>query len=104
VIAVVLSGTLDDGTAGMIKVRRRGGLGVVQDASEAPFSDMPESAARYGDPDHIVPVAKMPGLLADLAEERQLGAVRSRAGEEEELDRRSGHRPRRLSRREPRRR
>ena len=69
VIGVVLSGTLDDGTAGLGRIKQRGGLAVVQDPDEALFDGMPRSAAEHVPVDHIVPLAAMPALLARLAGE-----------------------------------
>ncbi len=43
-LAVVLSGTLDDGARGCAEVERRGGLVAVQDPEEAPFDGMPRAA------------------------------------------------------------
>jgi two-component system chemotaxis response regulator CheB len=67
VIGVVVSGTLDDGTAGLIAIKQHGGTAVVQDPTEATFPGMPASAARYADPDHIVSLDKLPALLASLS-------------------------------------
>jgi two-component system chemotaxis response regulator CheB len=66
VIAVVLSGMLYDGTAGMLAVRRAGGVGVVQDPADALMPFMPQSALRVAGADLVLPVAGMPGRLAEL--------------------------------------
>jgi two-component system, chemotaxis family, protein-glutamate methylesterase/glutaminase len=54
VIGVVLTGNLDDGTAGLMSIKRRGGIAIVQNPMEAMFSSMPASAAQNVDPDEIV--------------------------------------------------
>ncbi len=46
VIGVILSGLLQDGTAGLKAVHEAGGLTIVQDPLEAEFSDMPQNAMR----------------------------------------------------------
>ena len=70
VIGVVLSGSLDDGTAGLVAVKVRGGVAVVQDPSEAYAADMPRSAMRYLDIDHLVPADAIGPLLNRLTRER----------------------------------
>ena len=72
VIGVVLSGALDDGTAGLWTIKHRGGTAVVQDPSDAEFSSMPESALREVDVDYSVPVSEMPDLLTRLTGEQIL--------------------------------
>lgn len=65
-IGVVLTGARDDGTAGLIAIKRRGGVAVVQDPEDAMFRWMPESALRYAEVDHTVPLGEMAPLLASL--------------------------------------
>lgn len=67
VVAVVLTGELDDGTAGLWEVSRRGGIAVVQNPETAAFPSMPLSALREIDADHIVNIAEVGGLLTQLA-------------------------------------
>jgi two-component system chemotaxis response regulator CheB len=69
VIGVVLSGTLDDGTEGLLWVRRHGGATVVQDPAEAAFASMPQSAMSMMPVDHCLPAAEMGELLARLVSE-----------------------------------
>ena len=70
VIGVVLSGRLDDGTAGLWAVKERGGTTVVQDPTDAAQPDMPRNALEHTDVDYIVPCAQLGTLLARLVAER----------------------------------
>jgi two-component system, chemotaxis family, protein-glutamate methylesterase/glutaminase len=65
-IGVVLSGSRDDGAAGLAGIVARGGTAVVQDPADALYSSMPLAAlARTATP-HVAPAAKLGGLLAEL--------------------------------------
>lgn len=67
VIGVVLSGALDDGTAGLWTIKFCGGTAIVQDPLEAQFPSMPKSAMREVKVDYCAPVAQIPEILAELA-------------------------------------
>lgn len=68
VFGVLLTGSLSDGVAGLLEVRRRGGVAIVQDPAEAVCPDMPLNALRNAGADHVMPLAAMPDLIARLAE------------------------------------
>jgi two-component system chemotaxis response regulator CheB len=87
VVAVVLSGTLDDGTQGLRAVKAGGGTTVAQDPDDALFPSMPASAVRFAHPDHVVTVADLPGLLDDLARQLVRGGGAEQDGDMEEQER-----------------
>jgi two-component system chemotaxis response regulator CheB len=66
VIGVVLTGHLDDGAAGLLAVKDRGGIAIVQDPTEAAAPSMPQSAMAQVAVDHCLPVDEIGPLLADL--------------------------------------
>jgi two-component system chemotaxis response regulator CheB len=69
VIGVVLSGALDDGTAGLWRVKYNGGIAIVQDPLDAEVPSMPESAMNEVDIDYCVPVTEVAALLVRLSQE-----------------------------------
>ncbi len=75
VIGIILTGYLDDGTSGMMAIRRCGGVCIVQDPEDAAYPDMPQSVIRHVGADYSVPLAHMGALLEKLAS-RKLGASR----------------------------
>jgi two-component system chemotaxis response regulator CheB len=69
VIGVVLTGALDDGTAGLAAVKEAGGLAIVQDPDDAFASSMPRSAAAFVAVDHVAPVGEIGVLITGLTRE-----------------------------------
>ena len=68
VIGVVLTGMLDDGTAGLWEIKRRGGIAVVQAPGDAAYPQMPTNAIANVDVDHVVPIDEMSNLLVSLCQ------------------------------------
>lgn len=66
VIGILLTGYLDDGTAGMKAVKRCGGICIVQDPKEADYPAMPKNALNNVKVDHCLPISKMGALLYQL--------------------------------------
>lgn len=69
VVGVVLTGWLDDGTAGLHAVKERGGTTVVQHPDDALAPSMPLSAIKHVEVDYCVPLSEIAPLLARLAQE-----------------------------------
>ena len=65
-IGVVLTGYLDDGSAGLHALGRCGGITVVQNPADAEFPDMPRHALEATEADHVVALDALPALLARL--------------------------------------
>lgn len=73
VIGVLLTGYLDDGTAGLMAIKRCGGICVVQDPADAAYPDMPQNALDQVEVDHCLPLSEMGALFSRLLQ-RELGA------------------------------
>ena len=67
VIGLVLSGSLDDGSAGLVAIKKGGGTAIVQDPEDAPFPDMPRNALAATDVDYCLPKSEIAAVLARLA-------------------------------------
>ncbi len=59
VIGVVLTGSLDDGTTGMLAIKRSGGTCIVQDPNEAEYPDMPLSVLNNMEVDYCIQLHQM---------------------------------------------
>lgn len=69
VVGVVLTGYLDDGTVGLQAIKKRGGVAIVQDPSEAEYPSMAKSALRFVNVDYCLPLAEISDLLVRLSKE-----------------------------------
>jgi two-component system chemotaxis response regulator CheB len=69
VIGVVLTGYQDDGTAGLLAIKRCGGIAIVQDPADAAYPDMPKNALAHVEVDYKLPLAEMGTVLAFLVRE-----------------------------------
>lgn len=61
---IILTGLLDDGTAGMSALKRSGGTCIVQDPNEAEYPDMPLSVINNIEVDHVVPLDEIGEVIA----------------------------------------
>jgi two-component system chemotaxis response regulator CheB len=65
-VGVILTGDLDDGTAGLWTIKQLGGIAVVQDPADALYPSMPTHASRHVQVDYLKPLREIGPMLADL--------------------------------------
>ncbi len=58
VIGIVLTGLQNDGTSGLLAIKRCGGIAMVQDPTDALYPDMLLNALEQVEVDYCVPVSK----------------------------------------------
>jgi two-component system chemotaxis response regulator CheB len=68
-IGIILTGLLDDGTAGMLAIKRCGGVCLVQDPNEAEYPDMPLSVLNTMEADYVLSLADMGSTLVELTKD-----------------------------------
>jgi len=64
---VVLSGVLDDGTAGLMAIKQAGGVTLAQDPADALYEMMPRTAIEVVSPEHVGTAEQLGRLLAEIA-------------------------------------
>ena len=67
VVGVVLSGNLNDGTAGLLTIKQRGGMAIAQSLDTALYQGMPRSAVEHVAVDHVLSPGEMSVLIGELA-------------------------------------
>jgi two-component system, chemotaxis family, protein-glutamate methylesterase/glutaminase len=67
-IAVILSGMLNDGAAGLSGIKACGGIAIVQHPLDAEVDQMPLAALEAVDVDHVAAAEQIPQLLVTLAQ------------------------------------
>ncbi len=86
VVGVVLTGSRDDGTAGLLAIKRCGGIAVVQDPNEALYPSMPTSALENVEIDYTLLLADIGPLLERLAREEAQGEGGSPMADDMEME------------------
>jgi two-component system chemotaxis response regulator CheB len=66
-MGVVLSGNLNDGTAGLLTIKQRDGIAIVQSLDTAMYQGMPRSAIDHVAVDHVLSPTEIPLVLSELA-------------------------------------
>lgn len=77
-VGVILSGMLDDGSAGLKAIKAVGGTTIVQDPVDAIWPDMPANALRYAHADHVSPARDIASLLVKSVHEAVNGQHRKK--------------------------
>jgi two-component system, chemotaxis family, protein-glutamate methylesterase/glutaminase len=68
VIGIVLTGLLNDGTFGMMAIKKCGGICIVQDPNKAEFPDMPLSVLNSMETDYCVELSEMGAIIRELTQ------------------------------------
>jgi len=71
-IAIVLSGSNNDGAIGIQEIRAAGGITFAQDRSTAEFAELPNAAVATGQVDFVLPPAQMAEELIKISQQTYL--------------------------------
>ncbi len=67
-VGIILSGTGNNGSAGLRDIKALGGMCLVQDPGTAEYDGMPQNAIATGTADYVLPPEEMPQILLEHAE------------------------------------
>ena len=67
---IILTGMLDDGTAGLQAIKACGGMAIAQDPEEAKYPSMPQNAIDNVAVDRIVSIKEIPAILNQRIQEK----------------------------------
>ena len=65
-IGIIMTGAGSDGSRGLLKIKNRGGLTIIQEPADAEMDSMPKSAMQLQKADYVVPLKVIPNLLMRL--------------------------------------
>jgi two-component system chemotaxis response regulator CheB len=85
VVGIVLSGNLDDGTAGAIEIHKGGGIVIAQEPAEALYPSMPQSVIKVAGADYVAGLDAIAKLMSDLSRTPVLEEEPPMSRHEEEL-------------------
>ncbi|MCC7022071.1 MAG: chemotaxis protein CheB [Thermomicrobiales bacterium] len=85
-IGIVLSGALYDGSLGLMSVKTRGGIAIVQDPAEAVVDSMPRNALKLVAADYILPAGEIAPVVTALTQEDVRDGGSSMIDDEERLE------------------
>ena len=69
-VGILLTGRLNDGTAGLEAIKKCGGLALIQNPATAEYSDMPSNAAQTVEIDYVVNVEDLGNVIQKIMDEK----------------------------------
>jgi two-component system chemotaxis response regulator CheB len=70
-VGIILTGLLNDGTAGMIAIKKSGGITIVQDPDEAEYPEMPAAVLEKTEVDYTLTLDEMAGVIEKVLQENR---------------------------------